>query len=564
MDDQESALSLPRLLRALQRSWILVVALALGGATVAYLVSDAQMPVFKASASVYFSLSQGTTSADLNQGSAYTQAQMLSFATLATSSITLDGVIDDLGLDTTPLRLSRNIEASIPQNTVILNITASSASPKRAAEVANSVASNLSATVAELSPTTPDANAAVSARVIEPAVEPTVQSSPSKSRDTLLGGILGLVAGAVIAVLFALFDTRVRSAESLSSVTTTPVLGQVGRFQSSNDPRPVIIREPNGIEAEWLRRVRAGLRFASIDKDVRIIAITSGVPSEGKTTLSVELALAAAEGGSRVLLVDADLRRPRVAEWLGLDGSIGLTTVLVGGVESEVARSRYGATNLDLLLSGDVPPNPSELLSSSRMAQVLSELAEEYDLVIVDIAPVLSVADAALISPHVDLTLLVVDASRARKPQVLRSIRALEAGGAHVSGILLNKVKVAGRDVHYYGAVTPKERSALAKLSLRPRPTPSEANSSPVGDAAVDGAVVDGAEAIDAELTGDARADAAPTDAGAVGADAEPDALENSTPKYPRARGSVKRAGSEASEAVESVELAEERERESK
>jgi capsular exopolysaccharide synthesis family protein len=451
MVEQQSGLTLGRVGRILRRSWIVILVLAVIGLGGAYLVSAAETPVYKANASVYFSLTQGATSSDLNQGSAYTQAQMLSFAQLATSSITLNRVIDDLNLPITSKSLARNLDVTIPQNTVILDISASSTSGVRAARIANSVAANLSTVVIDLAPAVKGSTAAVSARVIEPAVAPTTQSSPSKVRDAATGGILGLLIGAVGSILFALLDTRLRSVEALASVTDLPLLGQIARSQKSNDRRPIMVRNPNGPEAESFRRVRAGLRFASIDKDVHVILVTSALPAEGKTTLSIDLSLAIAETGARVLLIDADFRRPRVAERLSAEGAVGLTTVLVGGVSLEDARRRYGSASLDLLLSGEVPPNPSELLSSTKMAQVLGELSVEYDVVIVDTAPVLSVADATLLAPHVDLTLLVVDASKSRKAQLTRAIRALEGAGSHISGIVLNRVKVSQRrDAYYY------------------------------------------------------------------------------------------------------------------
>ena len=464
MIEQPSGLTLGRLSQILRRSWQIVVAVAVVGAGVALLVSAAQTPLYQANSSVYFSLTQGATSSDLNQGSAYTQAQMLSFAQLAKSSITLNRVIDDLTLDTTPKLLARDVTVNIPQNTVILEITASSPSAKQSAQIADSVARKLAGVVVELAPSVKGAAPAVSARVIQPAVIPEFQSSPSKLKDTLLGGILGLLLGMVGCVLFALLDTRVRSVEALASISQIPPLGQIARAQPSPDSRPVMVRNPNGEEAESFRRVRAGLRFASVDKDVRVMLVTSALPSEGKTTLAVNLAIATAETGARVLLVDADFRRPRVAERLDAEGSIGLTSVLVGAVSLDEARRPFGTTSLDLLLAGDIPPNPSELLSSAKMAQVLAELSTQYDLVILDTAPVLSVADATLLAPHVDLSLMVVDSSKLRKAQLVKAIHALEGAGVHISGIVLNRVRVAKRtDDYYYGVIPDKNESSLAK-----------------------------------------------------------------------------------------------------
>ncbi len=475
MAEQQDALTLARIAQIVRRFWIVIVALTLVGAASAFLISKSQTPLYQADATVYFSISQSTTNSDLNQGSAYTQAQMLSFAQLATSDLTLERVISDLGLKVDPASLARNITVTSPQNTVLLNISVSSPSATGASEIANSVARNVSHVVVELAPTDSSSKSTVSARIVDPAVTPRVQASPNKSRDTAIGALLGLLLGILGCVIFTRLDTRLRSVEAVASVTDSPVLGQIGRLAPAVDSRPLMIQAPNGKEAESFRRARAGLRFASVDKRVRVILITSAIPAEGKTTVAVNLAVAMTENNARVLLVDADLRRPRVAQSLGLEGAVGLTTVLVDDVSLNEARRPYSTTTLDLLLSGDVPPNPSELLSSDRMAQLLTELSTEYDVVIVDSAPVLSVADATLLAPNVDLILLVVDASKARKAQLAKCIRALEVTGAHISGIVLNRMKISRqRDYYYYGEGDEEStRSRRSSNVLRPSPISS-------------------------------------------------------------------------------------------
>ncbi len=486
MAEGQSAFTVGRILRILRHAWLgIFMTTAIGGVG-AYLVSDGTPPTFQASSSVYFSLRQGGSSSDLNQGSAYTQAQMLSFARLATASITLDRVVDDLDLGISSRDLARNIEISIPQNTVTLDIEVTSRSADRAALISNSVASNLSDVVVDLAPTTDTGDATVAARVIEPAVPPAVQSAPNTPREAIVGAALGFLVGALGSILLALLETRVRSAEVVAAVTTAPLLGQIGRFPRTRDTRPVMIRNPNGEEAEAFRRVRAGLRFASVDRDVRSILITSSVPAEGKTTLAINIALAVAETGARVLLIDADLRRPRVADALEVEGVVGLTTVLVDEVSAYDALSRYGSTNLDLLLAGDVPPNPSELLSSSKMALVLQELSRGYDTLIIDSAPVLSVADAALLASHVDLTLLVVDSSKTRRAQLARTITALEVAGTTISGIVLNRLAVRARkDAYYYDLQSSEERSTMGDLFRRARDRSSGGSRSPLSNSAV-------------------------------------------------------------------------------
>jgi succinoglycan biosynthesis transport protein ExoP len=438
MVDHEPSLTLVRLSRIVARSWPFVVALGLLGALGAFVVSNAQAPIYKSTSSVYFSLRQAVTSSDLNQGSAYTESQMLSFATLATSSITLNRVIDDLNLNTSPRELAKTISTAIPQNTVILDVTASSGSASRSAQIANSVTSQLAEVVGELAPATKDAEPAVSARVIQPAVIPATQSSPNKTSDTALGGVLGLLIGLIGCVLFALGDTRLSSVEALARATSIPQLGAIARYRHHGDVLPAVLREPDGGEAESYRRMRSGVEFATDSPPLRTIVVTSSIAGEGKSTVAVNLALSLAESGIRVLLIDADLRSPRVGPWLGIDDPTGLSSALSSGLVSDVTR-RYDSTSLHLLLAGTVPSSPSKLLSSSNLSAVIESLSRDYDKIVIDTPAVLDAPDAALIARHGDLTILVVGATGTHKPQVTRAIKSLAVAGVSVSRVVLNR-----------------------------------------------------------------------------------------------------------------------------
>jgi capsular exopolysaccharide synthesis family protein len=183
---------------------------------------------------------------------------------------------------------------------------------------------------------------------------------------------------------------------------------------------------------------------------LRTLLITSALPGDGKTTVAANLAYAMS-GASSVLIVDADLRRPRVAEYLGIEGGVGLTDVLLGEVPLERAKLRWSDSDLDILPSGPVPPNPADVLTSAAMRGLLESGLAAYDVVIVDSPPVLSVADAALLSPLVDGVVVVIDARRTRQSQAVQAVRELESAGARVVGVILNNVKIprVARS-HYY------------------------------------------------------------------------------------------------------------------
>jgi capsular exopolysaccharide synthesis family protein len=178
--------------------------------------------------------------------------------------------------------------------------------------------------------------------------------------------------------------------------------------------------------------------------------VTAGAPGEGKTTISVNLAMTLAGLGHTVLLVDADLRRPRVHQHAGIDGSVGMTNVLLEQVPLNVATHRVSGTTLEVRPSGEIPPNPAEMLTSHRMEELITEVSAQYDYVIVDTPPTLSVADANLLAPLADGVLLVADASKTRRAALTQSVKSLELGGARILGTVLNRARPVRRRDHYY------------------------------------------------------------------------------------------------------------------
>ena len=265
-----------------------------------------------------------------------------------------------------------------------------------------------------------------------------------------VGVLLGLAVGVGIAILRTVLDTRIRSEADVATVTDTPVLGAVGYDASTpNDPL-VIVSHPLGARAEAIRRLRTNLQFVNASSRPRSIVVTSALPGEGKTTTASNLALAIADTGSRVVLVDADLRRPSIARVLGIEGAVGLTTVLIGNASIDDVVQEYGSTSLDVITSGEIPPNPSELLGSQRMTDLLGELTERYDVVILDTAPLLPVTDGVVVAKLADGALVVVGATVANRPHLAAAVAALETVEARVLGVVLNRVPHEKRDSYTY------------------------------------------------------------------------------------------------------------------
>ena len=427
-------------LEILRRRWtsVVIVALAVLGATSAYTWLAAEK--YTATTRLFFAV-QGTESAsDLAQGSTFAEKQMTSYAEVATAPLVLDPVVRELGLATDATTLADSVTASVPPETVILEISVTDPDPRRAAGIANAVGIEVAEVAAELSPERADGSQAVQATTLAPALVPTEPSSPQVLRNLALGLLLGVVLGLGVALLRHVLDTKVRTESDIQAVTGAPILGSIA-FDDKVPAHPVIVRDdPLSAPAEAVRRLRTNLQFIDTADHARSIVISSSVPEEGKTTTAINLADALAEAGSRVVLVDADLRRPSVAGYLGLEGGVGLTTILIGRAELDDVLQPWQAIGLDVLPSGQIPPNPSELLGSPSMEKLLRELTERYDIVLLDSAPLLPVTDAAVLTKLAGGALLIAGADRIHRPQLEQAIASLETAGAHLHGVVLNKI----------------------------------------------------------------------------------------------------------------------------
>ncbi|ROR67369.1 polysaccharide biosynthesis tyrosine autokinase [Agrococcus jenensis] len=443
---------------AVRKYWILIVGFAVLGGGIGYAVSASTPPRYQSAASLYFALNQGTSGADLNQGSTYTQNQMLSFGRLATSSRVLERVIDELDLQSTPRELARSVSITVPQDTVILEVAATSSEPERAAAIANSVAEQLAVVVLDVGAESVEGAASISASVIDDAVAPTVQTTPNKTRDALLAAAIGFLLGVLTAFVATLADTRVRNEAAVARVTDLPVLGVVTRATRGVGAGLISAREPHDPVSEDMRRIQSALAFTTLDGTSRRLLVTSSSPGEGKSTFSTNLAVTLADSGDRTLVIDADLRRPRVDELFGLDGSVGLTTALMGGIDLSRAIVGWREHGPDVLTSGALPPNPATVVTSEAFRSVLDDASERYDVVIIDSPPVLTVADSNLIAPLADGVVIVVDASKTRRPQLANTIRSIESAGGRILGIVLNRARPSKHRNTYYADDPSAER----------------------------------------------------------------------------------------------------------
>ena len=442
-------------IRILQKSWVLIVLLTLAAVGVASAVSIVQTPKYSATAKVFVSTQGGGTTSELQQGASFTVQRVKTYSDLVNTPIVLKSVIDELNLKTPVDELSKQITASAPLDTSLLDITVTEDDPQLAADIANAVSQSLTGVVATIETPEASANEAkpvspVKLTVAQQALAPDSPVSPRVPLNIALGALVGLALGVGIAVLKETLETRIRGERDVEQVTDIPILGGIV-FDPKAGERPLIVHvDPRSPRAESFRTLRTNLQYLDVGRADRSFVITSSIESEGKSTTGANLAIALADAGSRVLLIDADLRRPKVADYMGLEGAAGLTDVLIGRAEPEDVIQPWGRSKLFVLPAGHIPPNPSELLGSARMSHFIDEFNRDFDVVIYDAPPLLPVTDGAILAKNVGGAIIVIAAGRTQKAQLKGAISALDNVGAPVSGLVLTMLPTKGPDAYGY------------------------------------------------------------------------------------------------------------------
>ncbi|MEJ5186654.1 MAG: polysaccharide biosynthesis tyrosine autokinase [Candidatus Geothermincolales bacterium] len=293
--------------------------------------------------------------------------------------------------------------------------------------------------------------------VIEPA-KAGIRVSPKTARNGVLAVFLGLILGIGLAFLVDYLDNSLKSREDFERFYETAILAEIPRIPLEEGVREAVyITQSESPAAEGFRNLRTHVMFINLDEHVRAIMVTSSSPKEGKTSVAFNLGAALSEMGKRVLLIEADLRRPALQKFLEDISEKGLVDVIMGHLPLEEAISNTGIPNLDILVSGPKPPNPAEMVSSSSMQKILERCKELYDFVLVDVPPVLAVSDAVALAPYVDGVLLVASHGIATREGAKRTVEILSKVEARILGVVVNNVEISARryGYGYYGYYTP-------------------------------------------------------------------------------------------------------------
>lgn len=496
MDTEQTNLSLEQVVGVLRRRapWIL---LCFALVTVAaYAVSKHQTKQYTATASLVFSNNQlgqqvaglAVASSTSQQAQENTNLKLVKLGDMATKTAAV------LGRGLTKQQVSAELSVSGEGESNIVNVSATATSPTLAADIANtytdqfikaqqnsnhayyaSALALVNKQLAELSLGQRAGTAGLAlenraqslgtlaelrngnVQVAQAATVPTSPSSPRISRNTFLGAIVGLLLGLIVAFLLERFDRRIREPKDLQAIYGLPLLGVVPESaalsrsargkQNTTEALP-----PN--EAEAFHLIRAHLRYFNVDRELRTLLVASAAPGDGKTTVARHLAGAAARMGARVLLIEADLRRPTVAAQLDVASGPGLADVLIGMVSLNDAiqsidldppalrDSRRGGRTLDALVAGaTLPPNPGELIESHAMESLLDQVRSTYDLVVVDTPPLTAVSDAFPLLRKVDGVMIVGRVGRNRRDVAERLHETLTGAGAPLLGVVANGLK---------------------------------------------------------------------------------------------------------------------------
>jgi capsular exopolysaccharide synthesis family protein len=277
------------------------------------------------------------------------------------------------------------------------------------------------------------------AELLSPAWVPSTPVSPNIPLNLAIGLVVGLFLGAAVAFIRDYFDDSVKTKEIIQQVTGVPTLGLIPKIGGGSDL--VTVSHPTAPAAEAFRLLRTSVKFLGVERQVRVVQVTSPSPGEGKTMVAVNLAVAFAQAGDRVVLVGADLRRPRMEEVVDVPLTPGLTAVLIGDVTlPQAIQSAASVPNLSVLPAGFPPPNPSELLSGERARRLIDVLGQTYDVVVIDCPPVLPVTDSLVLARMADTTLLVASANKTSKRSLTRAVELLRQVDAPLMGTVLNSL----------------------------------------------------------------------------------------------------------------------------
>lgn len=467
-------------IRVLQARWRFVVGGVVAAVLAAVAFSLLTSPIYQATTRLFVSTSTGSSAADLYQGSRFSQERVVSYSKLLEGSALAERALRKVdGGDQTAAGLAANVTAVATPGTVLIDVKVADSSPERAQRLANALSDEFVVMARELE--TAEGGGEPAARVVveQRATAPGVQIAPMTGRNVLVALVIGLLLGIAMAVLRDRLDNTLKDHAEVEKIVGASMVGTIPLEKERPAAPAIDFRTSNSRGAEAYRELRTNLQFLGVDNPARVIVVTSPLPGEGKTVTAINLSLVLAESGSSVVLIEGDLRRPRVAKYLGMVGEVGLSTVLSGKIELADALQQSRFENLTVLCSGALPPNPSELLGSSAARSLIGELRSMYDYVIIDASPLLPVTDGVVLTSIADGALVLARFGQTTREQLDRAIGNLRKSGGRVLGSVLTLTPIKARGGYEYGysyeqdapggalAAAPAERKPVGGVPVR-------------------------------------------------------------------------------------------------
>lgn len=440
-----------QLTRTLQRRWITIVAMlvvALGVASViSWVIMDKE---YESEAQIFLSPDSQSLQ-ESTVASYFVTARITSYADLAAHDEVIKQVaakVPDLGMSES--ELADAVSAEAEATSVILTVKARAADPRTAQTIAKAESEVLAEYIREIETPRGQQRSQITTTITSPADYDPKQASPKLVLNFGAAAVIGLLLGIALAVIRDILDHTMKSFEDVERVAGAPVMASVALDKSvSKQP---LLSDVHGFSprAEAFRLLRTNLQYLDLDEQPKSLVITSPLPGEGKTSTATNLAVALAQAGRRVLLLDGDLRRPRIAQLLDLESKVGLTTVLVGKSSLEESIQVHQPSGLSFLAGGPIPPNPTEVLQAAATRALIQEVREMFDIVIIDAPPLMPVADAAILAHAADGALLICRHGKTTEEELGGAAARLESVGARLFGVVVNMVPRRAREGYSY------------------------------------------------------------------------------------------------------------------
>jgi capsular exopolysaccharide synthesis family protein len=462
-------LTIQEFVQVLRARWVIICATTLVVVLGAVAVTMLMTPLYEAKTRLFVSTTAGGSVDAIYTGNRFSQERVVSYTELLMGETLARRTIAKLGLNMRPEDLQKNIKATAKVDTVLIDVAVRDESPVRARDIADALSDEFVAMVRELETPldgkTPDARVVVEQR----ASIPEKPVSPKPLRNVAIGLAVGLLLGTGLAFLRDRLDNTVKERDIVEHITGVGLVGSIPLDKERRKQPAISFDSDNSTIAEAFRKLRTNLQFLAVDNPPRVIVVTSSLPNEGKSTTAINIALALAEAEHNVVLVDGDLRRPRLDNYLELIGRVGFSTVLASRASLEDVLQKTRFPGLTVLTSGAIPPNPSELLGSLAAQKILAQLRAEFDYVVVDSSPVLAVTDAAILAADADGVLIMARYGQTKREQLANAVRNLGDVGAPLLGAIITMTPARGNGLYDYSYYSDAKHSAKSESRERGR-----------------------------------------------------------------------------------------------